>query len=136
MYRKPDDVETRVLDWGTIKWLVTPDLDEGAGLTTGEVIVYPEPRPCPAPPSGERCSTSFREKASRPLGRAQTVSPSARATLSISRRTCSIRRTTQLGSPLRLIVVCTPGGAERVLGSLPGTRVLRPGEAPVWAQVV
>jgi oxalate decarboxylase/phosphoglucose isomerase-like protein (cupin superfamily) len=39
-------------------------------------------------------------------------------------------------SPLRLIVVYTPGGAETMLDSLPGTRVLQPREAPVWAQVV
>ena len=40
-------------------------------------------------------------------------------------------------SPLRLMVIYTPGGAEKVLDSLPGsTRVLQPGEAPVWAQVV
>ena len=31
--RRPDEVPTRVLDWGTIKWLVSPDLDPGAGLT-------------------------------------------------------------------------------------------------------
>ena len=28
--RRPDEVPTRVLDWGTIKWLVTPHLDKGA----------------------------------------------------------------------------------------------------------
>lgn len=39
--RRPEEVPTRVFDWGTIKWLVTPHLDEGAGLTTGEVIIYP-----------------------------------------------------------------------------------------------
>src|SRR4029079_17546872 len=38
---RTDEVPTRVLDWGTIKWLVSPDLDPGAGLTTGEVVVYP-----------------------------------------------------------------------------------------------
>src|SRR5665647_615525 len=39
--RRPEEVATRTFDWGTIKWLVTPHLDEGADLTTGEVIVYP-----------------------------------------------------------------------------------------------
>ena len=28
--RRPDEVSTRVFDWGTIKWLVTPHLDPGA----------------------------------------------------------------------------------------------------------
>ncbi|WP_426513165.1 cupin domain-containing protein [Dactylosporangium sp. McL0621] len=40
-FRRPGDVPTRVFDWGTIKWLVTPHLDAGGGLTTGEVIIYP-----------------------------------------------------------------------------------------------
>jgi len=37
-------------------------------------------------------------------------------------------------SPLRLIVVYTPGGAETVLDSLPDARILDAGRAPVWAQ--
>ena len=37
-------------------------------------------------------------------------------------------------SPLRLVVVYTPGGAETMLDSLPGVCGLEVGEVPSWVQ--
>jgi oxalate decarboxylase/phosphoglucose isomerase-like protein (cupin superfamily) len=37
----PENTPTVVLDWGTLKWFVTPDTVTGAESTFGEVIVYP-----------------------------------------------------------------------------------------------
>ena len=37
-------------------------------------------------------------------------------------------------SPLRLVVVYTPGGAETGLDGLPDARILEPGVASAWSQ--
>jgi len=137
MYRKPDDVETRVLDWGTIKWLVTPDLDEGVGLTTGEVIVYPGRGHAPhRHPGEEEVLYVISGKAEQTVGEGTDSFAIGEGDVVYIPTNVLHSTYNTTWSPLRLIVVYTPGGAERVLDSLPGTRVLRPGEAPVWAQVV
>ena len=41
--RRPDEVPTRVLDLGTIKWLVSPDLDPGATLSSPSTSVADQP---------------------------------------------------------------------------------------------
>ena len=57
--RRPDELPTRVFDWGSVKWLITPNLDGPIGLTTGEVIVYPgkghEPAFAPRRRGGHLC---------------------------------------------------------------------------------
>ena len=136
MHRKPDQVKTRVFDWGTIKWLVTPHLDEGAGLTTGEVIVYPgrghEPHRHPGEEeviyviSGRGVQTVGEGTDAFPISEGEVVYIPVNVLHSTYNTTWS---------PLRLIVVYTPGGAETVLDSLPGARILEAGRAPVWAPV-
>lgn len=36
--------------------------------------------------------------------------------------------------PLRLVVIYTPGGAEKQVDELPDVRILEPGVAPTWKQ--
>jgi oxalate decarboxylase/phosphoglucose isomerase-like protein (cupin superfamily) len=132
--RRPDDVETRVLDWGTIKWLVTPHLDVGVGLTVGEVVVYPgrghEPHTHPDEEeviyvvSGEGVQT-VGDGEPFPLREGDAVHV-PRATLHSTVNTT--------WRPLRLVVVYTPGGAETGLDALPGVRVLPAGTPPTWSQ--
>ncbi len=37
----PDSVPTQTFEWGAIKWFVSPDATDGAGLTFGEVVLLP-----------------------------------------------------------------------------------------------
>ena len=37
MARRPDDIPTRVFDWGTIKWLVADDVGDEAGITVPQL---------------------------------------------------------------------------------------------------
>jgi oxalate decarboxylase/phosphoglucose isomerase-like protein (cupin superfamily) len=124
VHRTPDEVKTRVFDWGTIKWLVTPHLDEGAGLTTGEVIIYPGQGHAPHRHPGEE------EVIYVISGKGQQ---SEGDVVYIPRNVLHSTYNTTW-SPLRLIVVYTPGGAETVLDGLPDARILDAGRAPVWAQ--
>ena len=37
----PEDIETHVFDWGTIKWMSTPNHNEAVKFTTGVVLLEP-----------------------------------------------------------------------------------------------
>jgi uncharacterized RmlC-like cupin family protein len=121
--RRPDEVPTRVLDWGTIKWLVSPDLDPGAGLTTGEVIVYDEEVIYVI--SGEGTQTVGDDTPAFPIKAGDAVYIPANTLHSTHNTTWQ---------PLRLVVIYTPGGAEKQVDELPDVRILDPGVAPAWKQ--
>ena len=134
MSRKPDDVETRAFDWGTIKWLVTPHLDEGAGLTTGEVIIYPGQGHAPHQhPGEEEVIYVVSGKGSQTVGDGEAFDIAEGDAIYIPRDTVHSTYNTTW-SPLRLVVVYTPGGAETGLDGLPDARILPVGEAPTWLQ--
>lgn len=131
---KPDAVPTRVFDWGTIKWLVTPHLDEGAGLTTGEVIIYPGQGHAPHQhPGEEEVIYVISGKGSQTVGDGEAFDIQEGDAIYIPRDTVHSTYNTTW-SPLRLVVVYTPGGAETGLDALPDARILSPGEAPTWSQ--
>ena len=137
MHRTADEVSTRVFDWGTIKWLVTPHLDDGAGLTTGEVIVYPSEGHAPHRHPGEEeviYVISGRGVQTVGEGDDEERFPIAEGDAVYIPTNVLHSTYNTTWSPLRLIVVYTPGGAETVLDSLPGARILEPGAAPAWSQ--
>jgi len=132
--RRPDDVETRVLDWGTIKWLVTPHLDAGAGLTVGEVVVYPGRGHAPhTHPGEEEVIYVVSGEGLQTVGDGPPFPVREGDAVHVPRATLHSTVNTTW-RPLRLVVVYTPGGAETALDALPDARVLPPGEAPTWSQ--
>ena len=133
--RRPDEVPTRTFDWGAIKWLVTPHLDEGAGLTVGEVIINPgrghDPHVHPGEEeviyviSGEGSQTVGEDSEAFAIQEGDAVYIPAD----------TLHSTHNTGwRPLRLSVVYTPGGAETGLDGLPDARILEPGTVPQWSQ--
>jgi oxalate decarboxylase/phosphoglucose isomerase-like protein (cupin superfamily) len=139
MHRKPHEVQTRVFDWGTIKWLVTPHLDKGAGLTTGEVIVYPSQGHAPhRHPGEEEVLYVISGKGEQTVGEGEATETFPIAEGDVVYIPTNVLHSTYntTWSPLRLIVVYTPGGAETVLDSLPGARILDAGQAPMWSQAL
>lgn len=135
MSRTPDQVKTRVFDWGTIKWLVTPHLDEGAGLTTGEVIIYPGQGHAPhTHPGEEEVIYVISGHGSQTVGDGPAFDIAEGDAVYIPKDTVHSTYNTAW-SPLRLVVAYTPGGAETGLDALPDARILDAGVAPQWAQV-
>ncbi len=137
MHRTADDVPTRVFDWGTIKWLVTPHLDDGAGLTTGEVIVYPSEGHAPhRHPGEEEVIYVISGRGIQTVGEGDDEERFPIAEGDVVYIPTNVLHSTYntTWSPLRLVVVYTPGGAETVLDSLPGARVLDAGAMPHWSQ--
>jgi oxalate decarboxylase/phosphoglucose isomerase-like protein (cupin superfamily) len=132
--RRPDDVPTRVFDWGTIKWLVTPHLDQGAGLTTGEVIVYPGQGHAPhVHPAEEEVIYVISGEGEQMVDNGTPFPIREGDAVYIPANTLHSTYNTTW-RPLRLVVVYTPGGAETGLDGLPDARILEPGTAPRWAQ--
>ena len=134
-YRRPDHTPTRTFDWGSIKWLVTPHLDAGAKMTTGEVIINPgkghAPHRHPGEDeviyviSGEGVQTVGEDAPAFPIKAGDAVYIPANTMHSTFNTTWQ---------PLRLVVVYTPGGAYKAVDELPDVRILEPGVAPTWKQ--
>jgi oxalate decarboxylase/phosphoglucose isomerase-like protein (cupin superfamily) len=132
--RRPDEVPTRVLDWGTIKWLVTPQLDDGAGLTTGEVIVYPGQGHAPhLHPNEEEVIYVISGEGEQMVDNGAPFPIREGDAVYIPANTLHSTYNTTW-RPLRLVVVYTPGGPETVLDELPGVQILDAGVAPRWTQ--
>ncbi|WP_033339712.1 cupin domain-containing protein [Catenuloplanes japonicus] len=132
--RRPDEVPTRTFDWGTIKWLVTPHLDAGAGLTTGEVIVYPGRGHDPhVHPGEEEVIYVISGEGEQTVGDGPAFPIREGDAVYIPANTVHSTRNTGW-RPLRLVVVYTPGGAETGLDGLPDARILGPGVAPTWTR--
>jgi oxalate decarboxylase/phosphoglucose isomerase-like protein (cupin superfamily) len=133
--RRPAEVPTRVLDWGTIKWLVSPDLDAGACLTTGEVIVYPGKGHAPhLHPNDQEVIYVISGEGVQTVGEGTPAFPiKAGDAVYIPANTLHSTFNTTW-QPLRLVVIYTPGGAEKQVDELPDVRILEPGVAPEWKQ--
>ena len=137
MHRTADEVSTRVFDWGTIKWLVTPHLDNDAGLTTGEVIIYPGEGHAPhRHPGEEEVIYVISGRGVQTVGEGGDEERFPIAEGDVVYIPVNVLHSTYntTWSPLRLIVVYTPGGAETGLDSLPGARILEPGVPSHWSQ--
>ena len=131
----PESVPTRVFDWGTIKWLVTPNLDAGIGLTTGEVIIYPGKGHDPHVHSGEEeVIYVISGEGTQTVGEdGEAFAIKEGDAVYIPKNTLHSTYNTNW-RPLRLVVVYTPGGAETGLDQLPDARILEPGVASSWSQ--
>ena len=120
------------LDWGVLKWLVTPDEVPGARVTFGEVLLLPgkghERHNHPDSEEilyvlsghGEQMLDDGGERWF-PVGAGDTIYvPQAMFHATINRG----------WQPMRLLALYNPGGAERVLRDLPD---FHEGDGPEWA---
>jgi quercetin dioxygenase-like cupin family protein len=132
MARRPDDIPTRVFDWGTIKWLVAPELGDEAGITVGEVIIYPGQGHAPHTHEAEEVLYIVSGEGSQTVGEGTEPFPvvAGDAVYVPYGAVHSTYNTTW--SPMRLIAVYNPKGPEQVLDGLPDATILAPGVAPAW----
>ncbi|MDH6182215.1 oxalate decarboxylase/phosphoglucose isomerase-like protein (cupin superfamily) [Microbacteriaceae bacterium SG_E_30_P1] len=128
---KPDDVATRVLDWGTIKWLVSPETDPGTGMTMCEVIVYPGKGHAEHNhPDAEETIYVISGTGSQTVGGAGPfdIAPGDAVYVPLG----EMHSTMNTGwAPLHILVTYNPAGAERAIDADPTVRILPPGEPPV-----
>ena len=120
-HRAPDRIDTFSLDWGTLKWFVSPETTEGAASSVGEVIVQPGRGHAPHQhDDAEEVLYVISGAGRQTVGDEEFDITEGDAVL-IPR---GVQHSTYNSTwrPLRLLVTYTPGGAEQALTALPDFR--------------
>ena len=130
----PAAVPTQTFEWGSIKWLVTPDATEGAGLTFGEVVLQPgQGHERHNHPDAEEIlhvlSGEGEQMLDEDIERRFRVGPGD----TIYVPTARFHSTRNRGwEPLWLLALYKPGGAEKAVSGVPDFQELPVGELRAW----
>ena len=127
----PKQRSVQWLDWGALKWLVTPDDVPDAGLTFGEVVLLPgKGHDRHNHPESEEILYVLSGEGDQMLDDGGENWFPVRAGDTIYVPKAMFHATTNRGwQPMRLLAIYNPGGAERVLRDLPD---FREGDGPEW----
>lgn len=127
---KPQDVETQKFDWGTLKWMSTPEVTGAEHFSTGIVQLepkkgherhnHPESEEILYVISGEGIQTVADEEFRITSGDMVYIPEGVMHS--------TINATWE---PLRLVAAYAPPGPENVLRDLPDCEILPPGELSV-----
>jgi oxalate decarboxylase/phosphoglucose isomerase-like protein (cupin superfamily) len=120
------------LEWGALKWLVSPDNTPDAGLTFGEVVLLPgKGHERHNHPESEEILYVLSGEGNQMLDDGGENWFPVRAGDTIYVPQAMFHATINTGwEPMRLLAIYNPGGAERVLRDLPD---FREGEGPEWS---
>ena len=133
----PNAVPTQTFEWGAIKWLVTPESIEGAGLTFGEVLLLPgqgharhnhpesEEILYVLSGEGEQMLDAGGEEKWFPVKAGDTIY------VETAQFHSTMNRSWQ---PMRLLAIYNPGGPEKVLAELPDFQEVEAGAFPSWTR--
>ncbi|HTG62370.1 MAG TPA: cupin domain-containing protein [Terriglobia bacterium] len=128
---RPSDVETMVFDWGTIKWMSEPRVTATSGFTMGVVLLEPgKGHVRHNHPGSEEilyvvCGQG-RQMIDINGERWQPISPGDLVHIPAD----IFHATINTGwEPLKMIAVYCPPGPEAILRTLPGCRLIVPGES-------
>lgn len=130
----PQAVPTQTFEWGAIKWLVTPETQEGAGLTFGEVVLQPgRGHDRHNHPNAEEILYVLSGEGEQMLDDGEPFPVKAGDTIYVP--TAIFHSTRNTGwEPLRLLALYNPAGSEQVLRELPDFREVPAGELPAWTR--
>jgi oxalate decarboxylase/phosphoglucose isomerase-like protein (cupin superfamily) len=132
VHRQPQDVPTMVFDWGSIKWLVSPDTVTGAPSSFGEVVINPgRGHERHVHPDADEVLYVIEGTGRQTVGDAPEFDVVAGDAIWVPRGTEHSTHNTGW-KPLRLIATYTPGGEENALRGLPGFVELPAGTTPTW----
>ncbi len=125
---------TQTFEWGSIKWLVSPDATAGARITFGEVVLLPgKGHDRHNHPESEEVLYILSGQGEQMLDDREPFS--VRAGDAVYVPTAVFHSTQNTGwEPLRLLALYNPGGAERALSGLPDFQEVPPGEVPGWTR--
>lgn len=134
MHQKQHDVTTMVLDWGSIKWLVTPATIDGATSSLGEVVINPgKGHERHEHPSADEVLYVVEGTGRQTVGDGPEFDIVAGDAVWVPKGT--MHSTFNTGwKALRLIATYTPGGEEQALRALPDFVELPAGDNPLWLQ--
>jgi oxalate decarboxylase/phosphoglucose isomerase-like protein (cupin superfamily) len=130
----PDDVETQVFEWGTLKWLAEPRVSSSQRFSQGVVLLLPgKGHTRHNHPGVEETlyivSGSGRQMVEDPEGTPVYRQVSAGDMVHIPAGV--YHETINTGwEPMKIIATYAPHGPEALLRSLPDVKILPPGELP------
>jgi oxalate decarboxylase/phosphoglucose isomerase-like protein (cupin superfamily) len=130
----PEDVETQVFEWGTIKWLSEPRVTNAQNFSAGVVLLapgkghtrhnHPGVEEILYVVSGQGIQM-VEDEAGQPVRRPVTAGMMVHIPADVYHETINTG-----WEPLKLIAIYAPHGPEAFLRSLPGTVILPPGQLP------
>jgi oxalate decarboxylase/phosphoglucose isomerase-like protein (cupin superfamily) len=129
---QPSDVETMVFDWGTIKWMSEPRVTDTRGFSMGVVLL--QPGKGHARHNHPGCEeilyiVSGRGNQMVDIGGEKWQPVSEGDVVHIPADV--FHATINTGwEPLKMVAVYCPPGPEALLRTLPGCRLIPPGELP------
>lgn len=123
----PEDIETLELDWGTIKWLSTPETTGAEEFSSGVVVLKPdEGHERHTHPNSEEVLYFLNGEGVQTIAdeeREITAGDMVYIPAGVEHST-----TNTSWEPLRFIAMYGPPGPESEIRDLPGCEVHRPGE--------
>ena len=130
----PNAIPTQTFDWGAIKWFVTPELTEGAGITFGEVVLQPgRGHDRHNHPESEEILYVLSGEGEQMLDDREPFEIKPGDTIYVP--TGVFHATTNTGwEPMRLLALYNPGGPEKVLEGLPDFQQVGAGSVPDWTR--
>jgi oxalate decarboxylase/phosphoglucose isomerase-like protein (cupin superfamily) len=130
----PHAIPTQTFEWGLIKWLVSPETNEDAGLTFGEVVLLPgKGHDRHNHPESEEVLYVLSGEGEQMVndGEPFQVKPGDAIYVPVG----VFHSTRNTGwEPMRLLALYNPAGAEKALETLPDFRAEPPGAVPTWAR--
>ena len=131
----PSSVPTQTFDWGAIKWLVAPGQTEGATVTFGEVLLLPgQGHARHNHPESEEILYVLSGEGDQMIeqdGKEDWFSVKTGDCIYVP--TAVFHSTVNRGwTPLRLLALYNPGGAEKALAGLPDFREVPAGQDVAW----
>jgi oxalate decarboxylase/phosphoglucose isomerase-like protein (cupin superfamily) len=130
----PNTLPTQTFDWGSIKWLVSPEATEGAGVTFGEVVLQPgRGHDRHNHPESEEILYVLSGEGTQMVddGEPFPIKPGDTIYVPVA----VFHSTLNTGwEPMRLLALYNPAGAEKALEGLPDFRQLAAGDAPAWTR--
>lgn len=130
----PNAVPTQTFDWGSIKWLVSPDRTDGAAITFGEVILQPgKGHDRHNHPESEEILYVLSGEGEQMIADGEPFPVRTGDTIYVPVAVFHSTRNTGW-EPMRLLALYNPGGAEKALEGLPDFQELPAGQTPGWTR--
>jgi len=130
----PSTSPTQTFDWGSIKWLVSPDGNAGAAVTFGEVVLLPgKGHDRHNHPESEEILYVLSGEGEQVVDDGEPFTVRAGDTIYVP--TAIFHSTRNTGwEPMRLLALYNPAGAEKALAGLPDFREEPAGSVPTWSR--
>ena len=130
----PNAVPTQTFEGGAIKWFVTPDATEGAGVTFGEVVLQPgRGHDRHNHPKSEEILYVLSGEGEQMLDDGNPFPVKPGDTIYVPTGVFHSTRNTGW-EPMRLLALYNPGGPEKVLEGLPDFQRVAAGSVPDWTR--